>query len=175
MTAARLLKADARRTASVAAPMAWTPVLVYTRMVEAFDTLRRLPGGLLRPEGDSAGNYAEPIRTFSDALAAEAMRDPRKWHPSFYRLAPPEPAAVDRMHEAFGWPLTYLGEHPVESRALLEMAKAEACGMPIAKLCRLKGWARPTLYRRRDEACGIIATGLRRDLVPPRLRKPAGL
>lgn len=153
-------------------PAIWTAGPVFRRLVEAYDTLRRQPGGLLRPGEDGAATYAPPIRSFSDALGAEPTRDPTKWHESFYRLAPAAAAAVDRMEECWGWPLRYLSDQPGASRVMLEMARAEALGMPYTKLIRLKRWAARTAHRKRAIGISLIASGLNADRVPVRLADP---
>lgn len=147
--------------------LGWDDELVFDRLVEAFDTLRRLPGGLLRPGVDDAA-YLAPIRNFADVVGAEETRDPKKWHPSFYRPSPPEGDAVDRMNEAFAWPMSYLSDEPGMSRVLLSLAQANAVRMPVTKLCRIKRWSRRTIYKRRAEALGLITAGLTRDVVPVR-------
>lgn len=146
-------------------PHEWDAPRVMHRLTESFQTLARLPGDrdLSSLRGQAPALF-EPIRSFSDAVSSEPLRDPTKWPSDWYKPGPPEPRAIDQMHEAWTWVADYLGREPALGGLILEVAKARAMGVPVTKLARLKKWgSRRTIYRQRDTALRKIVEGLRAD------------
>ncbi|MBM3558152.1 MAG: hypothetical protein FJX47_21640, partial [Alphaproteobacteria bacterium] len=107
----------------------WTPSRVSERLDEAADTLRRLPEA--RVPG-YAPTWPEIIRNMHEAYGLHAVR---------LRREPPEPGAIDRMHEVFTW-LAWLA--PDDAR----LVWLRACDMPWKPLCWRLGASRATLWRR---------------------------
>ena len=113
----------------------WTAKLVDERFEEAADTLRRLP------ERNARGYFSTwpaIIRDFVEAYGWQEVR---------VRLGPPHPAAIDRMHEAFGW-LSWL--EPDETR--LVWLRAEGVRWKIVAV--RYGVDRATVWRR--WTCALI-------------------
>ncbi len=149
--------------------MEWTRERVWERLVEAYDTERRLPGENRFTTELSGSAFSDAIQTFSEAVGAEATRDKARWHPSFYRLAPATGGAVDRMNQTWDWVLKYWQGEPGAARVCLAMAASRSRGprkLPYTKLARLKGWSTTTMERKRAKALDLMVDGLNADKVP---------
>ena len=92
------------------ADIRWTASLVEERMVEAADTLRRLPEE--RVQGYFS-TWPPVIRDYWEAFGREDVR---------LRRGPPSAAAIDRMDEAMTW-LAWLD--PAEARIVWLRASGE--------------------------------------------------
>lgn len=77
------------------ADLRWTASLIEERMVEAADTLKRLPEERVR---GYFSTWPAVIRDYWEAFGREDVR---------LRRGPPSPGAIDRMDEAMIW-LTWL-------------------------------------------------------------------
>lgn len=127
----------------------WTPALVEQRLVEAADTLRRLPP--VKVQGH-ASSWPPVVRDFWEAYG---------WEEAEVRLGPPAAAAIDRMDETFGW-LRWL--EPDDAR--LVWARADRA--PWKAICWRFGIARATACRRWEYALSLIAWRLRGRRAPAR-------
>jgi hypothetical protein len=88
----------------------WTASLVEERMVEAADTLKRLPEERVR---GYFSTWPTVIRDYWEAFGREDVR---------LRRGPPSAAAIDRMDEALAW-LAWLD--PAEARIVWLRASGE--------------------------------------------------
>ncbi|MBM3555585.1 MAG: hypothetical protein FJX47_08535 [Alphaproteobacteria bacterium] len=88
----------------------WTASLVEERMVEAADTLKRLPEERIQ---DYFSTWPSVIRDYWEAFGREDVR---------LRRGPPSAAAIDRMDEALAW-LAWLD--PAEARIVWLRASGE--------------------------------------------------
>lgn len=127
--------------------MMWTRDLVATRMREAWDTLRRVPTCHVPGFKVSWPDYVQ------DAIDAYGYTTP------IVRLARASPAAIDRMHETFGW-FRHLEDQPHLAKAVWLTA---GCGMGPKRAGAILGVHRDTLRARRDDGLDLIADGLNRD------------
>ncbi|MBM3950779.1 MAG: hypothetical protein FJ311_04930 [Rhodospirillales bacterium] len=92
------------------ADIRWTASLIEERMVEAADTLKRLPEERIR---GYFSTWPPVIRDYWEAFGREDVR---------LRRGPPSPAAIDRMDEALAW-LAWLG--PAEAKIVWLRASGE--------------------------------------------------
>ena len=141
----------------------WTRELVWSRYLEAFDTLRRLPG-----EGRSTTSWPAIIRDFADAIAAEETRaaEAYPFPPGWGKPAPPSHRAIDRMHALFAWHSKYLSAQEDAARLVLGMAWCKTIGFPLTRFFRGRRIRRRDGYRKRDAALTLVRQGLERDRVP---------
>ena len=137
-------------------PARWTPEHVMHRMIEAFDTLARLPGrsgpgGYGRGWPSYAHEYAD-ILAQEEAEAADARRQRTRTR---HVTLPPGTFHVSLMEEAFMWPARYLGQ--IASRvALVDWARRRSRGREDAD---------KTVIGKVVLESTIVARGLRRDRV----------
>ena len=126
--------------------MIWTREEVAARIHEAWDVLRRVPAPRVR------GFYSTWPAHIRDMLVESARAA------AVMRLSPASPAAIDRMHEVFGWFVA------LEGRKHLTAALWLTCGagMGPKRAGMLLGVHRDTARARRDEALDLIATHLAR-------------
>lgn len=119
------------------ADVQWTPALVSERLVEAAETMKRLPQ--VRVQG-YYNSWPTILRGFADRVgeAAAPLRRP-----------PPSPAAITRMEETLGW-LRWLD--PDDAR--LVWMRAE--GGRWREICGRFGIARATANRRFEYALCVI-------------------
>lgn len=82
-----------------AVPASWTPEYVGLRLIEGFQTLRKLPSGKTLPKAFGNG-WPAIVRSWADAVGAEPTRDATKF--SFERAETGEAMAaeVTRLVEA---------------------------------------------------------------------------
>jgi hypothetical protein len=126
--------------------MIWTREMVAARMREAWDTLRRVPSQSVPGFRTS---WPDMVQDTFDAYGYTQAQ---------VRLARAAPAAIDRMHEAFGW-FVHLGEQPHLTRAVWLCAGA---GMGPKRAGAILGVHRDTMRARRDEGLERIAEALSR-------------
>jgi hypothetical protein len=115
----------------------WTPALVEARLIEAADTMKRLPP--VKVQGYF--NTWPVVRPeFTDLVGREAEQ---------LRLGPPSAAAISRMDEALEW-LHWLAP---EDAKLVWMRAEEK---PWKTVCRCFGIGRSTANRRLEYALNVI-------------------
>ncbi|WP_454813795.1 DUF6362 family protein [Labrys neptuniae] len=100
---------------------AWTPELVMERMVEAFETLRRVPASV-GPKAFGNG-WPAVIHDLADMIHWEPGKEPRR--------LPPSLAQITRMEEALAWPSQFLADQPLAADALNLWAMCKAWGRSI--------------------------------------------
>lgn len=127
--------------------MTWTRDQIAARLREAWDTLRRVPA-----HGVPGFRVSWPD-IVQDAIDAYGYTAP------IVRLARASPAAIDRMHETFGW-FRFLEDRAHLAKAVWLTA---GCGMGPKRAGAILGVHRDTLRARRDEGLDRIAEGLTRE------------
>lgn len=115
----------------------WTPALVEERLVEAAETMKRLPE--VRVQG-YYNSWPTILREFSDRVGEAPQR---------LRRPPPSPTAITRMEEALQW-LRWLEADD----ARLVWMRAE--GARWREICGRFGIARATANRRFEYALCVI-------------------
>lgn len=129
------------------ADMQWTPALVAERLVEAAETMKRLPQ--VRVQG-YYNSWPTILREFSDRVGEAPQR---------LRPPPPSPAAITRMEEALSW-LRWLAADD----ARLVWMRAE--GARWRAICQRFGIARATANRRLEYALCVIVWRLNERPLP---------
>jgi flavin-binding protein dodecin len=132
-------RANARR--SVGTDEDWTPEMVQARLVEAADTLRRLPA--VKVQGYFS-TWPPIVRDFWEAFG---------WNDVEVRLGPPAPDAIDRMDETLQW-LRWL--EPDETRLVWLRAEGVRWKLISARF----GIGRTTAWYRWSGALAKIAARL---------------
>jgi hypothetical protein len=127
----------------------FTRETVAQRVREAWDTLRRVPAQSV------PGFRLSWPDVVQDAVEAYGYAAPT------VRLARAAPAAIDRMHETFGW-FRFLEDQPHLTKALWLTC---GCGMGPKRAGAILGVHRDTLRNRRDEALALIVDGLNRNAI----------
>lgn len=125
----------------------WTASLVEERMVEAADTLKRLPEE--RVQGYFS-TWPPVIRDYWEAFGREDVR---------LRRGPPSAAAIDRMDEALAW-LAWLD--PAEARIVWLRASGERW----KTVCWKVGLARTAAHQHWMYALCVISWRLNGRLLP---------
>ena len=110
------------------ADLHWTASLIEERMVEAADTLKRLPEARVR---GYFSTWPAVIRDYWEAFGREDVR---------LRRGPPSPAAIDRMDETMAW-LRWL--EPDDARIVW----LRASGEPWKAVCWKVGLARTAAHQ----------------------------
>jgi len=102
-------------------PVFWTPEYVQKRIVDAFQTLARLPDAV------QGGGSAWPavLREWADIDDAETFANARREFFLATSREPPGPEAVSLMEEALRWPSTYLADAPLQADGLMLFAIAK--------------------------------------------------
>ena len=124
---------------------AFDRTFIAARVREACDTLRRLPAG-----------QVQGFRSRWPGLLADCLE--AGTGDTVVRLAAASPAAIDRMHEVFGW-FIHLRDRPHLAAALWMTCGR---GMGPSRVASLIGVHRDTVRNRRDEALDLMAEGERR-------------
>ena len=138
----------------------WSAVLVQSRLVEAYETERKLPASM-RPSRGNASAWPTMSREFTDLVGWSDEARQAVWE-DWMRAKGAHPYEVSRMDEALLW-LQILADHPGEQRCLEAWAKVKANRLSLRKMVKRKpGWTRNTLYRRRDQGAARIADYLNR-------------
>lgn len=122
-----------------AAPTEWTVELVAHRMVEAFETLMRMPSGI-GPRMDANG-WPAMLQEFSDLVDEEAMTDARA---AFARdRSRPSAERIARMDEALSWSMRFGTGEPLACDAVQLWAFCKAGRFSIAGILRRRAtWAK---------------------------------
>lgn len=120
------------------ADLRWTASLVEERMVEAADTLRRLPEERVR---GFFSTWPPVIRDYWEAFGREDAR---------LRRGPPSPVAIDRMDETLAW-LSWLD--PAEAKIVWLRASGERW----KAICWKVGLARTAAHQHWMYALCVIA------------------
>lgn len=116
----------------------WTPALVEERLIEAAETMKRLPP--VRVQG-YYNSWPTILREFSDRVGEAPQR---------LRRPPPAPAAITRMEEALSW-LRLL--EPDDAKLIYMRAE----GLQWKPICWRFGIALATAKRRWHYALCLIA------------------
>ncbi|MBM3597341.1 MAG: hypothetical protein FJX35_03955 [Alphaproteobacteria bacterium] len=119
----------------------WTEDAVKARLAEAADTLRRLPGGVMRAR---LTGWPEVVRAAAEAYGYDGAR---------MRPAAPGPAAISRMDEALAW----LFALDLDARRIVW---ARAGRVSWRRLEDMDGRSHVTLRRVHDRAMAAIARAL---------------
>jgi len=109
--------------------MSWTTTMVEAWLIEAADTLRRLPSQ--GPRGFRS-SMPTPVRSLAEA-AEEA--------PGIYRRPPPSAAAIDRLDRVLGW-MRWLDEDQVR------LVWGRAMGIRWKPLCERLGCGRTSAWQK---------------------------
>lgn len=139
--------------------------ILLGRWLEAADVLRRLPPVKLPKEFGNA--MPEVVRDYADAMGAESTRDKSEWAWTT-RLEPASAAAITRMEEVTDWSITYLTDWPRHRpcsprECLWAYSICFVARRSFAGLCKKRGWARVTAYRRIDQALITVYDGIAMD------------
>jgi len=140
--------------------MTWTSEIVVYRLIRAADTIRRLPGGGLKPAGFTSA-WPQLRDEWADHLAragSEATRGRDR-----PRLSPPRPGEIDRMYQCMDW-MAHVSD-PDHRRALLTYCRDKAHGWRFSRTCKKLGWNRRTAYNRKDKAAREVAAALNNKMV----------
>ena len=130
----------------------WTPALVEERLIEAADTMKRLPQ--FRVQG-YYNSWPTIMREFSDRVGETPQR---------LRRPPPSPTAITRMEEALQW-LRWLEADD----AKLVWMRAE--GLQWKPICWRFGITRATGHNRWQYALCVISWRLNRRPLPSKWSK----
>jgi hypothetical protein len=130
---------------------------IVARTREAYDTLRRLPGGIGPAQLKAA--WPEPVRNAIEAYGYTSDKP---------RLPPPRPSAIDRMDEVFTW-FNFLTNRE-ETRAYWLCAGA---GLRFRKAANILGVSRETVRLRTYVAVERIRVGLLRRALDERFHRKA--
>jgi len=120
----------------------WTPEIIMAALVEAADTLRRLPKGGIQ---NRLTSWPEVVRSSAELF----MGEPHARN----RLAPPVPEAIDRMDAVLTWLLPL----SIEQRRMLW---ARACGVAWRRLEDMDGRSHVTLRKIYNEGLAAIQKAL---------------
>ena len=130
----------------------WTREIVFDRLCEAAETLRRLPDRERRfLHAGGNGAWPEVLQRTAELFAAAVSRG--GYDPIRVQLGAPPPAWIDRMGEVIGW-LAWL--QPGE----LHIVWALAGGVRVERLRRRIGCHRDTVRNRKNEALRRIVAQL---------------
>lgn len=132
-------------------PTEWTSEIVADRMVEMFRILRAMPAG----STGSGGAWPAWVQD----MGVEIERDPRLWSWGRIRVRPTSDE-IRKAEETAYWPIQFLGREPGARRCLYAWSLAIASKASIRAMCERRGWARATLFRKKDIACRLICDGL---------------
>lgn len=131
---------------------------VWELLVEAADTLKRLPDHELRwfRQGERS-NWPQIVRQFADEFATAVARG-GAWDEVRVSLGPPTAGAISRLDEVMTWLGHAAGKNPRRDVGVLF---ATACGVPIRVVRRRYGCHRNTIYDIRDRGLARICAWLR--------------
>lgn len=125
----------------------WTVEQVEDMLIDAADTLKRLPAD--RPRG-YVSSMPTPVRcVVEDAEGEPAMR----------RRPPPSAAAIDRLDQVLGW-MAWLEEEQVR------VVWARASGVPWRPICRRLGCGRTKAWQIWVTALVLLKAKLNAAAVP---------
>jgi hypothetical protein len=125
-------------------PLAWTPILVRGRLVEAFEIEFRLPTG--RTGGPGSRSWLFPtFYEFADVVAWADDARAEVWN-DWSRTRGALPHEISRMDEALAW-LTLLRDHLEEQRCLASWAMLRAKRRPLRLIARRYVGSRAAFYR----------------------------
>lgn len=132
----------------------WTPKLVGEELLEAVRWANRSAG----PVGPARLRSNMPnLAMITDDADFDGW-PPMEVRPMRRALSP---ARVSQLERALYWQATYLKDQRGAARVLKHWVRVKLTkGMTFDQACDRRGWARPTAYRRRDEALREIAVGL---------------
>jgi Domain of unknown function (DUF6362) len=139
-------------------PAIWTGDLVRQRLVEAYETYRKMP--LDRFGRTSSSSWpATPLHSFTDMLhwtnPGDGARE-RNWQ-AWEKAKGAFPEEVSRMEQALDW-LLWLDQDA--RRKLDAFAWCKATGMKILPMCKKRGFPKTTYYRDVNNAANRIALRL---------------
>ncbi|ACB96733.1 hypothetical protein [Beijerinckia indica] len=137
-------------------PERWTPEHVGTRIVDAIRIERRLPP--VRGPRPPGNHFREVV---NEGIDQTDFADPPR-----NRRGPATATEIKQMEIALGW-MTLLRDHdPGLAVVTVHWAFAVVSGKTVRDLCKRKGWAFGTFYRKRNAALGFVADHLNAVAVP---------
>jgi hypothetical protein len=145
----------------VTLPAVWTGEVVKARLVEAFETERKLPKERLLQVMNAWP--ATPVHGFEDMLGWEDSRE-RVWN-DWSNTKSAYSFEISRMEESMLW-LLWISDG--ERRCLASWALMTAIGRSVRHMLQRKHWSRTTYYRRVDQGSERIADRLIREGVKVR-------
>ncbi len=111
--------------------MTWTSEIVVYRLIRAADTIRRLPGGGLRPAGFKSA-WPDLRDEWADQLARVGSEETRgRDRP---RLSPPRPGEIDRMYQCMDW-MAHVTDAD-HRKALMIYCRDKAHGRRFSRTCK---------------------------------------
>lgn len=142
----------------------WSAASVFDRVMEAVDTLGRIPMQV-RPK--AFGNSMPVVDGGKWSLSAEVelinlgILEQRREELNEVRL-PPSTKSISRMDEATGWILDYLADRPELAQAVWLAALFEVNDINPRRTLRRRGLKRRELYQRSVKGLELLADALNR-------------
>lgn len=148
-------------------PPRWEPEHVGRRLVKAFVTLDRLPRlrGPRAPGGHWPQHAVEWVDRLAQAELSEAERRAREAAQNFTILRPTS-MEIAEMEKALDWLRALRGVDSGMALVASLWALSTARQRSVRRLCKQKGWAPYTFYRKRAKALSFLADALNADNVP---------
>ena len=142
--------------------------LIYGRWLEAADVLLRLPPVRYPKQFGNSMPEVQREWTRAELNEYEQWRNKSDWSWGPMRKPPPSAAAITRMEEITEISLKYLMGWPfyrpcAPRDCLWASAICAVSGRSFAGVCRKRGWAKTTAFRRIDQAIIIVRDGLKSD------------
>jgi hypothetical protein len=142
-------------------PDIWTGPHVGKRLVEAFETLRKMP--MQRGPSQRSGYWPMHMVEWGDLIAQMEQEESDKQidaaNRNRVRLLP---SAIEIGHceTAIGWPAQFLKARPPLMRSVNAVALARALERDVDWLARKYGGDETTWQQRHWQGCDLIASGL---------------
>jgi hypothetical protein len=140
-------------------PPQWDGPHVGLRLAQAFATLARLPGLILRGYGAAWPEYAYEFGDLTDHDQYDRERDAAAQNRA--RLMPAA-REISRMEVAIVWPAHYLGD-PSLRRTVQRVAMLRAREVPLHAIARRLKRSPKVVRNENRKGLDEIAAGLRRD------------
>jgi hypothetical protein len=149
-------------------PAEWNVPHVFDRLVEAVETLGRVPM-TVRPRGHANGlpTGTQDKLSLLEQLELEESGELERLHLAQNRVRLPVTSLqISRMEQALNWPLEYLADMPEVAKAVGLAALWTVQRSDIAQRCRHRGMSVKTFHRRQIHGLTIIAQRLAEAGVP---------
>lgn len=135
--------------------MMWTEELVQQRILEAYETMMRLPPvPKPRQPGNSAIPYARMLEMDPDMIyirSADDIRDDNS-----YQKRPPTAAMIRRGDEVTVWLLDFLKDRQGWAVCIKGWAKCALYKKSFSKWCKKNRISRATAYRKIEQASKYV-------------------